>query len=320
MRYKDFASARNVLGFGAANVGNLYREVSDEDAWAVMEAAWDAGIRYYDTAPHYGQGFSERRLGEFLRSKPRDEFVLSTKAGRLLVPNDDYHGQLDMEGDAEFAVPMLLKRQWDFSASGIRQSIEESLQRLELDRIDLVYLHDPERYDQDRGLGSGMPALAGLREEGLISGIGVGSMTTETLAAAIDLEPDMLMVAGRYTLLEQPAAGVLDRCAERDVGVVLASIYNSGILAREELPADARYDYGPVPEWIRERHTSLVQLCRAHGVPLQAAVLQLGGQHPAVRATVIGTGKSAQVKQAVEWMRVPIPAALWDELRGLNLY
>jgi D-threo-aldose 1-dehydrogenase len=167
------------IGYGAANVGNLYRELSDDEALAVLEAAWDEGIRYYDTAPHYGLGLSERRLGAFLQTKPRDEFVLSTKVGRLLRPNPDFAGEQDLEND--FAVPASLRREWDFSADGIRRSVEESLERLGLDRVDVLYLHDPERHDLALAEREAIPALAHLREEGLVRAVGVGSMVTDAL-------------------------------------------------------------------------------------------------------------------------------------------
>ncbi len=160
------------LGYGAANVGNLFRALTDDEAWAVLDAAWESGIRYYDTAPHYGLGLSERRLGAFLQTKPRDEFFLSTKAGRLLRPNPDFAGGLDTDND--FYVPDDLHRVWDFSDAGIRASLDESRERLGLDRIDLVYLHDPERHDLERALDSAFPALEQLRSEGEIGAIGVG--------------------------------------------------------------------------------------------------------------------------------------------------
>jgi len=162
------------LSYGAANVGNLYRALSDEQAHAVLEAAWNAGIRYFDTAPHYGLGLSERRLGDFLATKPRREYKISSKVGRLLRANPEGRGRLDIEND--FVVPADLTRAWDFSADGIRRSLDESLARLGLDSIDILYLHDPEKYDLALGISTAIPALAALRDEGLVAGIGVGSM------------------------------------------------------------------------------------------------------------------------------------------------
>ncbi|HWV47867.1 MAG TPA: aldo/keto reductase, partial [Microbacterium sp.] len=193
------------LGYGAANVGNLFRALTDDEAWEVLEAAWDAGIRYFDTAPHYGLGLSERRLGAFLQTRPRDEFVLSTKVGRLLRPNPESTGGLDTAND--FHVRDDLMRVWDFSDAGIRASLDESRERLGIERIDILYLHDPERHDLDLAIDSAFLALERLRAERQVDAIGVGSMVSEALARAVrEADLDTIMVAGRYTLLEQPAA------------------------------------------------------------------------------------------------------------------
>ncbi len=195
------------LGYGAADLGNLYRAMSDDDARAVLEAAWESGVRYFDTAPHYGLGLSERRLGSFLATKPREQVVVSTKAGRLLRPSPE---TADRQDDAHgFAVPASLRRVWDFSAAGIRASLEESLEGLGLSRVDILYLHDPDEHDLAADLATAVPALAALRDEGLVDAIGIGSKSTEALLAGVRTEAlDLAMVAGRYTLLEQ--AG--DRC------------------------------------------------------------------------------------------------------------
>ena len=220
--------------FGAATLGNLQREMSDETAHEILGTAWDLGIRHFDTAPHYGLGLSERRLGAFLRTRPRDEYVLSTKAGRLLRPNPAGAGTLDLEQG--FVVPADLQRVADFSADGVRRSLEESLDRLGLDRVDVLYLHDPERYGLADALATGVPGAAALRDEGLVRAIGVGSMSTPALLdAARTGALDLLMVAGRYTLVEQPVRPeVLDACAEHGVGIVAASVFNSGLLARQD--------------------------------------------------------------------------------------
>src|SRR5690606_20348026 len=213
--------------------GNLFRALTDDEALAVLEAAWDAGIRYFDTAPHYGLGLSERRLGAFLQTKPRDEFVVSTKVGRLLRPNPDHEpGGLDTAHD--FHVPDDVRREWDFSEAGIRASIAESQERLGLERIDLLYLHDPERHDLDLAIAEALPAMASVRDAGAVGAIGVGSMVSEALTRSVrEADLDLIMVAGRYTLLEQPAAAdVLPACAERGTGVVAASVFNSGLLAQ----------------------------------------------------------------------------------------
>lgn len=303
------------LGYGAANVGNLFRALSDDEAWAVLEAAWDAGIRYYDTAPHYGLGLSERRLGAFLQTKPRDEFFVSTKVGRLLRPNPGHEaGGLDTDND--FFVPDDLRREWDFSEAGIRASIAESQERLGLDRIDLLYLHDPERHDLDLAVAQAFPALEKVRSEGVVGSIGVGSMVSDALTRSVlDADLDLIMVAGRYTLLEQPAAAqVLPACAERGTGVVAASVFNSGLLAQSEPKRDGRYEYGQLPDELWDRLVRIAAICRAHDVPLPAAAIQFPLQSSVVRSVVVGGSRPAQLMQNAEYAALPIPAELWAEL------
>ena len=303
------------LGYGAANVGNLFRALSDDEAWAVLEAAWDAGIRYFDTAPHYGLGLSERRLGAFLQTKPRDEFVISTKAGRLLRPNPAHQaGGLDTDND--FHVPDDLRREWDFSEAGIRASIAESQERLGLDRIDLLYLHDPERHDLDLALAEAFPALEKARSEGLVGAIGIGSMVSDALSRAVrEADLDLIMVAGRYTLLEQSAAAdVLPACAETGTGIVAASVFNSGLLAQSEPRRDGRYEYGQLPEELWDRLVRIASICRAHDVPLPAAAIQFPLQSDLVRSVVVGGSRPAQLRQNAEYAALEIPADLWAEL------
>lgn len=311
-----------VLGYGAANVGNLFRALSDAEAQQILQTAWDAGIRYFDTAPHYGLGLSERRLGRFLAGKPRAEYVVSTKVGRLLVPHPDGADELDLAND--FHVPATHKRRWDFTAAGIRRSVEESLRRMGLDRIDIIYLHDPERSDDglDAALDNGIAGAVALREAGVVRAIGVGSMSTAALAAAAARkELDLLMVAGRYTLIDQSAAAtVLPRCQANGIGLVGASVFNSGVLASARLAPDARYEYGPVPDEVRRRHGAWARLCESFGIPLPAAALQFslldrrGGQLPGgIGSVVAGAGRPEQIAQTAAWMRLPIPAGFWRE-------
>ena len=307
------------LGYGAANLGNLFREVTDDQAWAILDAAWESGIRLYDTAPHYGLGLSERRLGAFLRTKPRDEFVLSTKAGRLIRPNPDDDGGLDLADD--FHVPTTMRREWDFSADGIRASLDESLERLGLDRVDILYLHDPERHDLSLALREGFPALEQLRAEGAVDAVGIGSMVADALTAAVEqADLDVIMIAGRYTLLEQPAAeAVLPACHARGTGVVAASVFNSGLLAKDEPSRDDRYEYGRMPEELWERLQRLVAVCRAHDVALPAAAVQFPLRDPAVRSVVVGGSRPEQLRRNAELMDAAIPAALWDDLAAEEL-
>ena len=307
------------LGYGAANVGNLFRPLSDEDAWAVLDAAWESGIRFYDTAPHYGLGLSERRLGAFLQTKPRDEYVLSTKVGRLLRPNPDHDGGLDTAND--FHVPDDLRRVWDFSADGIRTSLEESRERLGIERIDLLYLHDPERHDLDLALAEALPALEQLRADGEVTAIGIGSMVSEALAASVrSADLDLVMVAGRYTLLEQPAAvDVLPACRETGTGTVAASVFNSGLLASNEPRRDGRYEYGQLPVELWDRLVRIAAGCAAHDVPLPAAAIRFPLQSDVVRSVVVGGSRPAQLRQNAEYAALEIPSALWENLAAEGL-
>ncbi|RWZ68743.1 aldo/keto reductase [Labedella populi] len=302
------------LTYGAANVGNLFRALTDDDAAAVLEAAWEAGIRSFDTAPHYGLGLSERRLGAFLRTKPRDEFVISTKVGRLLRPNPEADGGLDLDND--FHVPTDLRREWDLSADGIRRSLEESLERLGLDRVDVLYLHDPERHSLREGLDSAIPALAALRDERTVSAVGVGAMTTEALTASAETGAiDLLMVAGRFTLAEQPAAlDVFPACDRNGVGVVVASVFNSGLLAQDVPARDGRYEYGSVPDDVFDRVSAIAAVCAEFDVPLPHVALQFVQRHPLVRTVVVGASRPEQIRQNAERMGAPVPDGVWNRL------
>jgi D-threo-aldose 1-dehydrogenase len=308
------------LGYGAANLGNLFRPLTDDEAWAVLDAAWDAGIRHFDTAPHYGLGLSERRLGAFLATKPRDEYFLSTKVGRLLRPNPDHEaGGLDTAND--FHVPDDLQRVWDFSADGIRSSLDESRERLGIERIDLLYLHDPERHDLALALAEALPALERLRADDEIALIGVGSMVTDALTAVVRTAAlDLIMVAGRYTLLEQPAAAeVLPACREKGTGIVAASVFNSGLLAQTEPRRDGRYEYGQLPEELWDRLVRISAICADHDVPLPAAAVQFPLQSDVVRSVVVGGSRPAQLVQNAEYAAVSIPSSLWQTLAAEGL-
>lgn len=310
-------------GLGAANLGNLFSAMTDEEADALLSAAWESGIRHFDTAPHYGLGLSERRLGAFLRTRPREEFTVSTKVGRLLRPNPDWDGGLDDEND--FAVPASLARVFDLSEAGVRASVEESLERTGLDRFDVLYLHDPERADGATSLGerlaAGVGALARMRDDGAVDEIGVGSMSTPALlAAARTPGVDLLMVAGRYTLAEQPAlADVVPAARENGVGLVCASVFNSGLLSTAVPDRAARYEYGAVPEDVFRRVEAIARVCERFGVPLPAAALHYPLQDDAVRAVVVGASSAEQVAQNAGHMRRVVPPGLWTALRDDGL-
>jgi len=218
------------LGLGCAQLGNLYRSMSDETATEIVEAAWTHGIRYFDTAPHYGLGLSERRLGAALAGRPRDEYVLSTKVGRLLEENPAYAGERDTA--AGFDVPATLVRRLDYSRDGVLRSLESSMDRLGVDRIDIAFVHDAENHVEE-ALAGAIPALIELREQGVLNGVGLGMNYADVLAEFIRRsDVDTVMVAGRYTLLEQPALDeLLPLCVSRGVSVMAAGVFNSGILA-----------------------------------------------------------------------------------------
>ena len=307
------------LGYGAAAVGNLYRAVDDESARQLLDAAWDAGIRYYDTAPHYGLGLSERRLGEMLQRRPREEFVVSTKVGRLLVPDPDSAARRD---DDIFEVPADHRRVWDFSEAGLRRSLEDSLGRLGLDHVDVLYLHDVERSGTDVAevIDSGVAALARLREEGLIRAIGVGTADLGAVERAVRTDAiDLVMLPGRYTLLEAPAKDVVALCQERGVDIVNVAVFNSGLLATPEPSEASHYEYREVPPDKLRRAQELARACRELGVDLPTAALQFSARHPAVVSVVVGADTTEQIRQNARRMQSPVPEELWQVLadRGL---
>ncbi len=303
------------LGLGGAQLGNLYREVGDADAADIVDAAWDAGVRYFDTAPHYGLGLSERRLGALLQHRPREEYVLSTKVGRLLVPDPDGAGRMDGEG---FAVPATARREWDLSGAGVRRSVVESLERLGLDRVDIVYLHDPEDH-WEQALAEAVPALLELREEGTVRAVGAGMNYAEHLTELVrDHDVDIVMCAGRYTLLEQHDE-LVDLAWERGVGVVAAGVYNSGLLARARPGPAPRYNYQPAPAELVARVHELADVCESHGVTLPEAAMAFPLRHPAVVSVVVGAASRDQLADAVARHRRPLPAALWDDLATAGL-
>ena len=306
------ASVLPTIGYGAANLGNLHRAVSDEEARKILDAAWDAGVRYFDTAPHYGLGLSERRLGEFLRTKPRDSFTLSTKVGRLLRSAED--GTPEWDTTDGFHVLSTLRRRWDFTAEGIGASIQESLSRLGMDRIDLVLLHDPERYDLALAVDSALPALVGLREAGLVGSVGVGSMSADAITACVQgADLDTVMVAGRHTLIEQHA-GMLDACRRTGTRIVAASVFNSGLLASAQPVRTGRYEYGDVPDDVWTRVSAIAAVCAEFDTPLPAAAMQFVLQHPSVESVVVGSSRPEQIRQNVELLDLAVPAALWTRL------
>ncbi|MFT2692411.1 aldo/keto reductase [Clavibacter zhangzhiyongii] len=299
------------LGLGTTTLGNLYRAIPDDQAHEVVRTSWDAGIRYFDTAPHYGLGLAERRLGEALRSRPRDEYVVSTKIGRVLEP-------VDAEGlrdDDLFDVPRDHVRRWDFSADGVRRSLDDSLARLGLDRVDVLLIHDPDEH-LDQAVHEAVPALARLRDEGVIGAIGVGSGTPRSLAALIGTGAlDVAMVAGRYTLLDQSALHeVIPAAEEHGTRIIAVSVFNSGITASDD-PADgATYEYGPAPEEVLARARRIAEICAGYGVELPHAAIRFPLRHPAVSTVALGMASADEVRDDAALASRPVPDELWAEL------
>ncbi|HEY1325662.1 MAG TPA: aldo/keto reductase [Casimicrobiaceae bacterium] len=315
------------LALGGAPLGNLFRALSEVDAHAVVQRAWDLGVRCFDTAPHYGQGLSERRMGTVLRTLPREAFLLSTKVGRILTPDAaaprDRHGYVD-------TLPYV--QRYDYTADGVRRSLDDSLERLGLARVDLVYVHDIDPTTHGVGhaarfrdmLDGALPALASLEREGAIGGYGLGvnevGICLDTLARA-DL--GVILLAGRYTLADQEAlAALLPECERRGVAVVLGGPFNSGILASGAHPADGStpyFNYAPAAPAIIDRVAAIERVCDAFGVPLKAAALQFPRAHPAITCVLAGARSTSEIEENVRLARHPIPAAFWRALRDERL-
>lgn len=304
-------------GFGAAQLGNLYRETSDDEAFNALRSAWDSGIRYFDTAPHYGLGLSEFRLGEVLQEYPRAEYVISSKVGRLLEPSPEMADQLDDHG---FVVPAAWQRRFDFSRTAILRSVEESLIRLNSDYLDIAYLHDP---DDHWGQASteGIDTLIALREQGVVRAIGAGMNQSSMLTRlARDYDVDVLMCAGRYTLLDQEAAAdLLPTALANDVSIVIAGVYNSGLLSQPQVPDSAKFDYQQAPEKLLEKARSIAQIAERYGNTLPEVALAFVRAHPAVISTVVGVRTPSQVTQTIERASVEISPQLWEELKSAEL-
>jgi D-threo-aldose 1-dehydrogenase len=318
---------RQSPGLGGAPLGNLFRALSDRTAIALVRYAHSAGARYFDTAPHYGHGRSERRMGDALRELPRDDYLLSTKVGRLLEPRADaprdQHGYVD-------TLPFV--QRYDYTAEGVRRSLADSLQRLGLARVDLAYVHDidlathgdahPQRLAD--ALDGGFAALAALKEQGTIGGYGLGvndvAICREVLRHA-DL--DVILLAGRYTLADQSALPeLLSECQRRGVAIVLGGPFNSGILATGARPRDGSipyFNYAPAPRAIVERVARIERVCGEFAVPLPAAALQFPLGHPAVTCVLPGARSAAEFDENLRHARYPIPAKFWRALRDQHL-
>jgi len=313
------------LGFGAASIGGVFDLVDDRDGLATIDHGWDVGIRYFDVAPLYGYGTAERRLGRVLGGHRRDEFVLSTKVGKLVRRIDEVEPGADVDrdafGDRRDADPNAdsgYRVVFDFSRDGILRSVEESLRRLGLDRIDILYLHDPDEH-WEAAIGEAYPALHRLREEGVVRAIGAGMNQSAMLARfAREGDFDVFLLAGRYTLLDQDALSeLLPTCLERNVAIVIGGVMNSGILA-DPRPG-AMFNYAPAPSALIERAQRIRAVCERHDVPLRAAAIQFPLAHPAVAALVAGVRTVEHLDDYPRLMASPLPEDLWSELRAEGL-
>ena len=308
------------LGLGCSQMGGLYRPTSAQDAAEVFAGAWSAGIRYFDTSPFYGYTRSEHRLGALLAECPRQDFVVSSKVGRLMRPDSSV-----APGDDNWATPYPFRPHYDYSYGGVMRSFEDSLQRMGLAPIDLLYVHDigPVTHGEMHALywgqltaGGGFRALEELRRNGQIKAIGLGVNEWEVVRDSMqEVDLDVTMLAGRYTLLEQAClTPFLDDCVERGNAIVIAGVFNSGILA-----GNTKFDYEEAPAAIVERVRALQSTCAEHSVPLPAAALQFPLAHPAVVSCVVGTRTPAQLQKNLEWFEQSIPDALWLALRERGL-
>lgn len=305
------------LGFGAAPIGNLLTAVSQDEAAACLRQAWEAGIRYVDTAPHYGLGLSERRVGEGAGRWPRGEFLLSTKVGRLLEPTDGAGKTMDDEG---FVVPRTHRRVRDYSRDGVLRSLDASLDRLGLDRIDIALVHDPDdHWDQARR--QAIPALVELRDQGVIRVIGAGMNQSAMLTRFVrETDVDVVMLAGRYTLLDHTAlADLLPAAHASGVGVLAAGVFNSGLLARDRPDPGATFDYAPVSRQLFARAARMAEICGRHGTTLPAAALHFVLAHPAVVTAVLGMRTADHVRRNLDIYFAPPGEGLWHALRREGL-
>jgi D-threo-aldose 1-dehydrogenase len=312
------------MGFGSAPIGNFLKPITEEISDAMVQRAWHHGMRYFDTAPYYGHGLSEARIGHSLRWKPRSAYVVSSKVGRVLKPAP--RAAIDFKPWVN-ALPFVCH--FDYSYDGTMRSFEDSLQRLGLEHIDILYIHDADVFTHGaekqkfyfrQAMEGCYPALVKLREQGLVKAIGVGVNDGHVMLDFMKQgDFDCLLMAGRYTLLEQePLEELMPLCETRSAAIVIGGGLNSGILATGAVPG-AKYNYAPAPEHIMERVRKIEAVCAAHKVPLAAAALQFLLAHPAVASHVPGTRTVEQMNQNVAWITHPIPGDLWQELKHKGL-
>jgi D-threo-aldose 1-dehydrogenase len=313
------------LAFGGASIGGLFSDLDDEAAIETVRHAWDLGIRAFDTAPLYGYGASERRVGIALRDRPRDAFVVSTKVGRLVRAESDLAPEADLDrqrlgdrDDAYYIRHEPVRLVFDYSADGVRRSLEESLERLGLDRVDIAFIHDPDHH-WEAAIDGAWPALERLRSEGVVRAIGAGMNQSAMLTRFVrETDIDVVLLANRYTLLDQEALdALLPACVERGVAVLIGGVMNSGILA-DPRPG-SRFDYAPAPPEIVARARRLSDVCARYGVPLRAAAIQFPLAHPAVVSLVAGVRTPAHLDDYPAMLAHPIPPDTWAELKAEGL-
>ena len=313
------------LGLGGAALGNLFTRLSAEAARLLLEDTLQSGCRSFDTAPHYGNGLSEQRLGQALRSVPRDQFVLSSKVGRLLLSKAD--APRDQNGYVD-VLPFI--QAWDYSAAGVRRSVHDSLQRMGLSRLDIAYIHDcdatvhGDHYPQvlRQVLEEALPELQRLRSEGLVGRVGLGVNDVQVCLDVLkQADLDCLLLAGRYSLLDQSAAAtLLPLCLQRGVRVALGGVFNSGILATGvRSGAPMRFDYAPAAQQWIDRVAAIEAVCARHGVPLRAAALQFPLAHPAIDIVMMGAQTVNQWQDGLEMARFAIDPGFWEALRAAGL-
>jgi D-threo-aldose 1-dehydrogenase len=300
------------LGLGTAPLAGLFAEVPEQQALAVIERSWDAGIRFFDTAPLYGHGLAELRVGKALRGEPRSEFTLASKVGRLL------RADAPPEPGQSFRGTPPVNPVFDFSYDGVMRSVEESRERLGIERIDILHIHDPDDH-YDAALAGAYRALDRLRTDGVIGAVGAGMNQAEMLTRfAREANFDCFLLAGRYTLLDQVAlTELLPVCLEKGVAIIAGGVYNSGILADPK--PGAHYNYQAAPPELIERAQRIGAVCARHGVPIKAAAIQFPLGHPAVTCVVVGCRSVAQLDESIAMFEVTIPSAMWQELKHEGL-
>jgi D-threo-aldose 1-dehydrogenase len=306
------------IGLGTASLGNFLRPMTDADATAVIGRALERGVRYLDTAPLYGHGLAEQRIRAAIAGIPREELVISTKVGRLLregAPRDDsqYFNGEPFYKNVPSAGPV-----WDFSENGIRQSVEESMQRVGVDQFDILHLHDPDDHFEQAST-TGYHALSKLRADGKVQAIGAGMNRTPVLTKLVhDCDLDVILLAGRYTLLDQTGMDeLLPMCARRNTSVIVGGVFNSGILIDPE--PGTTFDYVPAPPEVLDRARGVRSICARHDVPMAAAAVQFPLAHPQVCSVLLGPRSLDELDMDLGLLSVGIPPALWADLRAAGL-